>query len=292
MFKYILDFIVNNIKRPHLKKMIEYIVASNMGLRESDLNLLMKNEWDELGFHLLTNMLGEYFLHDPITKQWRIASSTFTNSLLDKEYRLKLLNDIAVIVNGYDVQDEIKKTMGTYYNIMSGRKDFISQAFTKGFLSSDDPKWNIATTTALSDEGFESWLPHCCDSLLPDEQINIIYSYYRSIDFQNASYFLKVIYKQVKKISPESLSIEAAYAYAHIVKEYMLLTKTSGSETIYPDVLEKAIEIYSHCYNINPEYLDTINMYKAMLSEKLVVLGMKGDFLGMKNLYETINNIG
>lgn len=274
-----------------------YLAVSPAGLRESDLELLLKDTWDQVSFRRVVACFQSFFTCDPNTISWKIVSKSLASDLLPED-RLPLYRDIARMVLTLPDSDWLKRDMGIYFAIKShcpeealpylgGQSHFESYDdvsswyfFASNYLENDTDAYRDidATCQAMNASRIPVFLKHYL-------------SYGCGFGNQTALH-LSLVRKHLISVSVEEMDEIAAFDYAWLMMDAELYLNLEYADCSEREVmLNCAIKGFARTLALNPGHKAAKNMLMAAGTSLMDVYTKQHRFDDFKRLYVKLKSI-
>jgi len=281
LFVYALNFLLERLGALSLWKAVEYISISEEGLRLSDLAVLLGEDWCELKFFVLMELMGDFFLENPVTKQWKLCNDGFRKAILlrtDRQDELKLLR----ILDSYDDEDPVKRSLLLRLAVSSHSTD-VTRKYLIGFYLGDiNNIWytNESVILLTRASSFLDLLAGVLSELNSEEKVSIVYSLCNVLYMSKRLDIFTACVRQLDYVDVSSLDLKVCYTLAYLYRDTYLVLKYDNDkdEEAFGYIMEKTIDCYYACNNIMPGYKDTVNMYNTMLIEYASYLSARGEY--------------
>ena len=289
LFIFALDFILKRIDGVGIRKAIEYIAISEEGLRISDLKVLLKNEWCELKFLILMELMGDFFIENPLTKQWKLCNKHFRNILNSHQFQNQKERELLMILDSYPDDDPIKQSLLLKLSISSQSIEIINKYLTGAFVADGHTSiWysNIATSLMTSSESWYDRLACVMSEINSSAKISIVYSLYSVSEIKRDHNTFIHLTSLLKDIHIDDLKPHESYTLAYLFRDAYLMFKYESVSITDTSInfLEKALECYEACNN----YRDSYITYTSMLADYATQLSMAGEFEKANEIFNKI----
>lgn len=291
-FRSVVSFISDRISAIWLNDVVVYIASSRTGLRESDLELLLGSQWDELKFTIFMSMFRDFFYVDKITKQWSLSSETLCSSIATKDCTKELCS----LVASYPNQDSMKRNYLAYYSVLAADVqvadsylctiDAYSTERVMGF-------WSAESISRICNEKEHLSLVSTMINALPAvSKIRFFYALINSLSIYMQKEWYVTFSSQYTELLDSVKEPMDIYALANILNSAALHFKLNIEyRKLYEQVVAAASAAYKKCFEIDPEYSDVKNMYKIALMSHADILCEKGDFNTALTILQSLDKI-
>ncbi len=316
MFLYLLKRAAENLGDKFVYQVMYYLAASRYGLRESDLSVLLKEEWNELTFSILRRWFRPYFTENGVDKQWNISHQLLKNRLneLNKENLCDTHKTILRHLNNLKPDDpiRIKELM---YHAAKAKKSILFHytyscrlpvAIQAGTLILVDEFENnpqlfemfceeIRELYQSNQESKETWkkaheylLQHLNESQNTTDNDNSLDKYQNNTCQSRHMYdrIVRTMSNHLMFIGKEEMNEKILQIVMPMMEEDMddLVVK----EILLPNAYKNLRDIYEHCYNTklkeyyNEKYKELTEISSLDFSRNL--------FMDLSKLNDTLEN--
>lgn len=300
LFLFTIRFLMNNLRvSEHLMQMFVYIAISGNGLRESDLELLMPEQWNPLDFHTLVYILDGFFIEDRVSHNWRINSFSLSSELVSKDPKIQceLFARLSDVFLSLDDNDPKKNDMLFYYLVRAHHIDGIRRTMISDDGKNIKERYSVSIQYLLISPTLVGDLVAIAALLPSNERVNFIYHFiiHGIPQFCYPELLWQIMDNEViKDIDIAQLNVEDGYNLATLFREVYLLCKHQWIKCALEDtdrVLQSCIACYDHCYQLDKTHRDTRNMLKAMLTEQITMYACTGHPEKIQETFLLINKI-
>lgn len=280
---------------PEICKAFEYLALAPGGLRESDLEKLLGPKWNTLDFYTLANLLSDFLIEDSSQHHWRIAGEYMRDSLVDKQRRKSMFNDIAGTMSRYDDDDPEKERSWAYYILKAERADLAAQWLASEELCFDRSaamraRYRLPAAYLLRDSEFYGHVYNIATALDANQRVSFLATLLISglYDYiYSDSQIVSVMDSVLSKIDLDRLTLPRLYEFATIYKELLLIGThiiRQNSESLMR-YAEMAANGFRRCMDVSPYFRDARNLLVAMLTNLIPLYAEKGDSEAMERAY-------
>ena len=299
LFLFVIRFLMNNLRvSEHLLQLFAYIAISGNGLRESDLELLMQEEWNPLDFHLLVYILDDFFIEDRISHNWYIKSFSLSSELVpeDTGIQSELFTHLSDMLLSLDDNDPKKNDMLFYYLVKARHIVGIRRTMTTNDGDNIKERYSVSIQYLLTSPTLVDDVVTIASRLDPGERVNFIYHFiiHGVPQLCYPELLWQIMNNEVMCIDTFQLNVEDSYNLATLFREVFLMCKHKWIKCTMEDtnhVLQCCIAGYNHCYKLDLNHRDTRNMLKAMLTEQITMYAYTGHPEKIQETFLLINQI-
>ena len=115
------DMVGNKIDPKFIGKVLGYIALSRFGLRDSDLERLMGDDWNDLSFHLLINFFQGFFIKR-VDGRYDFSHSIFRFALHSSDDSYEANSELLIAFSSLPVNDPIRMKEYVYHLITADEK--------------------------------------------------------------------------------------------------------------------------------------------------------------------------
>lgn len=291
LFIYALNFLLERMEAVHIREAVEYIAISEEGLRLSDLAVLLGDKWCEMKFLVLMELMGDFFMENPLTKQWKLKYSHLRKELQSFTNHIQKVRELLHLIEQYEDDDPIKKSMLLALSLSSQNVEVIKKYFIFAYV--DDKNGNIWVTNislALMMQS-DSWL-ECLRGVISktnsEEKVCFVFSLCNILILMRNYGVVKTLVSLLDDVDVSCLSPEGCYTLAYLYREVYLLHKYDNNpyNDISSKLLERIINCHEACRIIVPDFRDNNILYMAILAEYASDLSMKGEYEKADEIFE------
>lgn len=277
--------------------LFHYISASVMGLRESDMRILLGDKWDPLTFHSLAYILGDIMKEDHYSRLWSIGSS-IREALLPKDKR-DIYKNLVKFLLSLRNDDPLKRSILIYCIIES--ESYGAGASYLGEYSEyeddeDMQNWlETSITLLLADQERVDHLTNLCAEM-PASQVAIFVDQIVRNGLNDVHDTRKTAEgKSWQKTLLPDLAIEdldlasgAAYTYAYQLMQIHSTEDNIAKKKLY---LSKAAEAFQRCLEYDADNSNAQQMYAVALMELAQVAMSEGNMEEAERLMNKMSEI-
>ena len=272
--RYVFSILTDRMEasEAHLR-LFRYIAASVVGLRESDMELLLGKEWDPLAFHSLAFILGDIMHEDHYSRLWTISNSV-RNALLPRDKRdiyKELVHFLLTLPN----DDSLKRSILVYCIIEAEEygegASFIGE-YGEYENDEDMQTWlETSITLLLTDKERLTHLTNLC-AKMPASKVpvfvdQIIRNGLNDIhDMQKTAEAKRWKQTLLTHLEEDEIDVPSGAAYKYA---YQLLQTYNHDEDIAKKkrYLTKAAELFERCIRYDSGDEKATQMYVVTLTE-------------------------
>lgn len=298
IFPYLLHNIAERVSSSKQIKAFEYLSLAPMGLRESDIENIMGEDWNSIEFYTIANLLSNMLIEDPAQHHWRIANRHFSKTLVPKTEQKNMFEVIASAI-GKNNDYERERSWG-YYIIKAEQSEYAEQWLSDEELcykksGQMSRKYHLPISYLWSDADFLVHIQNIVQKLSNANKVsfiaNLVLYGWRDKIFAYPETTVRLI-SMLDEIDSEKLAIERYYELASLYKEmtliYSHIFKDVEKELIYT---EKAVHFYRRCYDMSAKFEDSKNMLVAMSSTLITIYTKVGYWDKIESTYSEIQHI-
>lgn len=299
LFLFVIRFLMKNLRvSEHLMQLFAYIAASGNGLRESDLERLMPEEWNPLDFHSLVYILDDFFIEDRISHNWHIKSFSLSSELIPKEKQAlcELYAHLSDMLLTLDDNDPKKNDMLFYYLVRAHHIDGIRKAMIDDDVDMITERYSVSIQYLLISPTLVDDLMTIASGLQPGERVNFIYHFviHGVPLFVYPELLWDIMNDEAMHVDVKQLNVADGYNLASLYREVFLLCKHQWIKCELEDtnrILQSCITCYEHCYKLDVTHRDSRNMLKGMLTEQITMYARTGHPEKIQETFLLINKI-
>lgn len=303
LFSFVLHHLCEGLEYgPAYEEMVRYLVLSPIGLRESDMELLVSGSFRMLHFRTLAFLLKEFIFEHPFSHRWYLRKDIRPDELIpaytERQAYYRKLEKITAELKDDDPQ---KKSMLFYYAIMAEDSrtsaSYLAAAENSAYFQE---RYSHAKYYLLNDLLLDARLEAYCDECDEEQRIRFIYGWIVGVGeiWETQALQIFLVEKYLHDISPGSLDMDTAYRWAWIYTHCKQLAEfgyregnAQESEKKRRFYMQQAIAGFERCYQMDPDYKDVRNILKAMLMEQMEYAMQENSWEEIENYYDRIKRM-
>ena len=278
-------------------KLFQYISASVVGLRESDMSRLLGDRWDPLSFHALAYLLGDIMKEDHYSRQWSINGSV-RKALLPKDNREIYKSLVNFLVSLQD-DDPLKRNI-LIYSIIESEEYGIGANYIGEYGAYKDDldmqSWlKTSITLLLSDKDRLIHLTNLCAkmssskvAIFADQIVrNGLNDIHDTKKVAEGKSWQKMLLGELEE---EEIDVEsdAAYRYAY---QMMQIQSEETEKVQQKHYLLKAAKAFKRCLEYDTQDSNAKQMYSVALLELAKVAMSEGNMTEANSLMSAITEL-
>lgn len=293
LFIYALNFILERMDALSIRDALEYIAISGEGLRLSDLAALLGQQWDEMKLLVLTELMEDFFIENPLTKQWKLKDNDFRKALLSQEGRRQKEMRLLHVIEAYEDDDPIKRQILLKLAVATQNTDVIRRYLTRAYVGDKEASiWftDVSLALLMKSESWLEWLGHVLPEIGSEDTVKLIFSLYNTFGVTRNQNTLKMLVRMLEGTDINSLTPAGCYTLAYLYLDAYLLYKHDGTGDleIRGKLLGRTLDCYEKCRSISPGYRDADLLYTTILAEYASLLTTKGDFEKADQIFQKL----
>lgn len=277
--------------------LFQYISASVMGLRESDMRMLLGDKWDPLTFHSLAYVLGDIMKEDHYSRLWSIGTS-IREVLLQKDQR-DIYKDLVNFLLSLRNDDPLKRSI-LIYCIIQSETYGPGARFLGEYSEYEDDKdmqtWlETSITLLLADPKRLEHLTNLC-ALMPATKVvffvdqivrNGLNDVHDTQKTEEAKSWQRAL---LYGLDPNAIDVASGAAYTYAYQ----MMQIQGKEMDMPkrrQCLSNAILCFQRCLDYDPHNNNAKQMYAVALMELAQVAMSEGNMQEAERLMNQMTEI-
>lgn len=277
--------------------LFQYISASVMGLRESDMRMLLGDKWDPLTFHSLAYVLGDIMKEDHYSRLWSIGTS-IREVLLQKDQR-DIYKDLVTFLLSLRNDDPLKRSI-LIYCIIQSETYGPGARFLGEYSEYEDDKdmqtWlETSITLLLADPKRLEHLTNLC-ALMPATKVvvfvdqivrNGLNDVHDTQKTEEAKSWQRAL---LYGLDPNAIDVASGAAYTYAYQ----MMQIQGKEMDMPkrrQCLSNAILCFQRCLDYDPHNNNAKQMYAVALMELAQVAMSEGNMQEAERLMNQMTEI-
>lgn len=291
LFIYALDFLLERMDAVDIREAVEYIAISEEGLRLDDLAVLLGDNWCEMKFLVLMELMGDFFMENPLTKQWKLKYVNFRKELRYSTNHTQKEKELLQVIEQYEDDDPIKNSLLLTLAMSTQSIEVIRKYLIFAYVGDkNDNTWvtNVSLTLMMKSDSWLKYLIGIVADMNSEEKVCLVFSFCKILILMRDGCLIKTLVSLLDNVDLSCLSPEGTYTLAYLYRETYLLQKHNNEPDldVCIELLERIIECHETCRIIAPEFRDNNLLYMAMLAEYASYLSMKGEYEKADEIFE------